>query len=32
MISHGPGAIMVGPFRFPESVRVPAGYNGVVQP
>ena len=32
MISHGPGAIMVGPFRFPESVRVPAGYSGVVQP
>jgi len=32
MISHGPGAIMVGPFRFPESVRAPAGFNGVVQP
>lgn len=32
MISHGPGAIMVGPFRFPESVRVPAGYSGAVQP
>jgi Gram-negative bacterial TonB protein C-terminal len=32
MISHGPGATMVGPFRFPESVRVPAGYNGEIQP
>lgn len=32
MISHGPGAIMVGPFRFPESVRTPAGYSGVIQP
>jgi Gram-negative bacterial TonB protein C-terminal len=32
MISHGPGAIMVGPFRFPESVRTPAGYGGVIQP
>ena len=30
--SHGPGAIMVGPFRFSESGRVPAGYSGVVQP
>lgn len=32
MLSHGPGAIMVGPFRFPESVRTPAGHNGVIQP
>jgi hypothetical protein len=32
MLSHGPGAIMVGPFRFPESVRTPAGYNGMIQP
>lgn len=32
MLSHGPGAIMVGPFRFPESVPTPAGYNGVIQP
>ena len=32
MLSHGPGAIMVGPFRFPDSVRAPAGYSGVVQP
>jgi hypothetical protein len=32
MLSHGPGAIMVGPFRFPESVRTPAGYSGVIQP
>ena len=23
---------MVGPFRFPESVRTPAGYSGVIQP
>jgi len=32
MMSHGPGAIMVGPFRFPESVRAPAGYNGEIKP
>ncbi len=32
MMSHGPGAIMVGPFRFPESTRAPAGYNGMIQP
>ena len=32
MLSHGPGAIMVGPFRFPESVPTPAGYSGVIQP
>jgi hypothetical protein len=32
MISHGPGAIMVGPFRFPELIRTPAGYSGAVQP
>ena len=32
MLSHGPGAIMIGPFRFPESVRTPAGYSGVIQP
>ena len=32
MISHGPGAIMVGPFRFPETVRTPAGFSGVIQP
>lgn len=32
MISHGPGAVMVGPFRFPESVRAPAGFSGVIQP
>jgi hypothetical protein len=32
MLSRGPGAIMVGPFRFPEIVRAPAGYNGQVQP
>jgi hypothetical protein len=32
MLSHGPGAIMVGPFRFPAFVRAPAGYSGVIQP
>jgi hypothetical protein len=32
MLSRGPGAIMVGPFRFPESVRAPAGFNGEIKP
>jgi hypothetical protein len=32
MISHGPGDILVGPFRFPQTVAVPAGRSGVVQP
>jgi hypothetical protein len=32
MLARGPGAIMVGPFRFPEFVPAPAGYNGQVQP
>jgi hypothetical protein len=32
MISHGPGAVMVGPFRFPDSGRSPAGYSGMIQP
>ncbi|MGA8763954.1 MAG: energy transducer TonB [Candidatus Sulfotelmatobacter sp.] len=32
MLSHGPGAIMTGPLRFPESVRAPAGYGGDIQP
>lgn len=32
MLSHGPGAIMVGPFRFPESARAPAGYTGEIKP
>jgi hypothetical protein len=32
MLAHGPGAIMVGPFRFPESVRTPSGYSGAIQP
>jgi len=32
MMSRGPGAIMIGPFRFPEVVRAPSGYNGQVQP
>jgi len=32
MLSHGPGAIMVGPFRSPESVRTPPGYSGEIKP
>lgn len=32
MISHGPGDILVGPFRFPQSVAAPAGRSGVIQP
>ncbi|HYM75512.1 MAG TPA: energy transducer TonB [Candidatus Dormibacteraeota bacterium] len=32
MLAHGPGAVMVGPFRFPESVRAPAGFIGTIQP
>ncbi len=32
MLAHGPGAIMMGPFRFPEYVRAPTGYAGVIQP
>ena len=32
MISHGPGAVLVGPFRFPEFARLPAGYGGTIQP
>jgi hypothetical protein len=32
MISHGPGDILVGPFRFPQSVAAPAGHSGVIQP
>jgi hypothetical protein len=32
MISHGPGPIMVGPFRFPEIARAPAGYSGMILP
>jgi hypothetical protein len=32
MLSHGPGAIMVGPFRFPEVVPTPAGYSGEIKP
>jgi hypothetical protein len=32
MLSHGAGAMMVGPFRFPEFVPAPAGYNGEVKP
>jgi len=32
MLAHGPGAVMVGPFRFPETVRTPSGFSGVIQP
>lgn len=32
MISHGPGAILVGPFRFPESVQTPWGGTVVALP
>jgi hypothetical protein len=32
MLSHGPGDILVGPFRFPQSVGAPPGRNGVIQP
>ena len=32
MLASGPGAVMVGPFRFPESVRTPAGFSGAIQP
>ncbi|MGA8027851.1 MAG: hypothetical protein WB992_11960, partial [Bryobacteraceae bacterium] len=32
MISHGPGPIVVGPFRFPEIARAPAGYSSMILP
>jgi hypothetical protein len=32
MLSHGPGDIMVGPFRFPQSVAAPPGRSGMIQP
>jgi Gram-negative bacterial TonB protein C-terminal len=32
MLSHGPGDILVGPFRFPQSVPAPPGHNGMIQP
>jgi len=32
MMSHGPGAIMVGPFRFPETVAMPTGFSGEIKP
>jgi hypothetical protein len=32
MLARGPGAIMVGPFRFPEFVTTPAGYGGEIKP
>jgi hypothetical protein len=31
MFSHGPGDIMVGPFRFPQSVAAPPGRSGMIQ-
>jgi len=32
MLSHGPGDVLVGPFRFPQSVAAPPGRSGVIQP
>lgn len=32
MLAHGPGAVMAGPFRFPEFARAPAGYSGEIHP
>jgi hypothetical protein len=32
MLLHGPGDILVGPFRFPQSVAAPPGHSGVIQP
>jgi hypothetical protein len=32
MLSHGPGDIMVGPFRFPQFVAAPPGHSGEIQP
>jgi hypothetical protein len=32
MISHGPGDILTGPFRFPQSVAAPPGRKGEIQP
>ena len=32
MLSHGPGDILTGPFRFPQSVPAPPGRSGVIQP
>jgi hypothetical protein len=32
MLSHGPGDILTGPFRWPQFVAAPPGHNGVVQP
>ncbi len=32
MLSHGPGDILTGPFRFPQSVGAPPGRSGVIQP
>lgn len=32
MIAHGAGAVMIGPLRFPEIVRAPAGYSGMIRP
>lgn len=32
MLSHGPGDILTGPFRFPQWVAAPAGRSGEIQP
>ena len=32
MRSHGPGDILVGPFRFPQFVPAPPGHSGEIQP
>ncbi|MGA8622775.1 MAG: hypothetical protein WB660_30160 [Candidatus Sulfotelmatobacter sp.] len=32
MLSNGPGDILVGPFRFPQSILAPPGHTGMIQP
>ena len=32
MLSHGPGDILTGPFRFPQFIAVPPGRSGAIQP
>jgi hypothetical protein len=32
MLSHGPGDILRGPFRWPQPVAAPPGHNGEIQP
>ena len=32
MLSHGPGDILTGPFRFPQFMPAPPGHSGVIQP